>query len=107
MVVIFKMYMFKFGHALYDIDRVVRQTGEVVNNGFEEIYVSACVRDGSAVSELMEIFTNDSSYNMSKYPVTSNIKKRYKETEEGESIMCEIMERLNEDTKKEVTARLN
>ncbi len=65
------------------IDRIVRQTGEVVNNGFEEIYVSACVKDGSDVSELMDIFTNDESYNVNKYPVTSNIKKRYKQTEEG------------------------
>ena len=53
--------------------KIRRQTGEVVNNGFEEIYVSACVKDGSDVSELMDIFTNDESYNVNKYPVTSNI----------------------------------
>lgn len=92
---------------MYNIDRIVRQTGEVVNNVFEEIYVSACVKDGSDVSELMDIFTNDESYNANKYPITSNIKKRYKQTEEGQSIMYEIMEKINEDTKKEVTARIN
>ena len=31
----------------------------------------------------MDIFTNDESYNANKYPVTSNIKKRYKQTAEG------------------------
>ena len=56
-----------------------------------EIYVSACVKDGSDVSELMNIFTNAESYNMNKYPVTSNIKKRYKQAEEGQSVMCEII----------------
>lgn len=106
-VFISKFDVFKSGNALYNIDRVVRQTGEIVDNGFEEIYVSACVKDGSDVSELMEIFTNDDSYNINKYPIISNIKKRYKETEEGQAVMCEIMERINEDTKREVTARIN
>ena len=89
---------FNSGHALYNIDRVVRQTGEVVNNGFEEIYVSACVKDDSDVSELMDIFTNDKSYNINKYPVTSKIKRRYKQTKEGLKVMCEIMEKLNRVT---------
>lgn len=106
-VFISKFDVFHSGFSLYHIDRVVRQTGEVVKNGFEEIYVSACVNDGSEVSELMNIFTNDNAYNMNKYPITSNIKKRYKQTEEGQSIMCEIMEKINEDTKKEVTARIS
>ena len=97
-VFISKFDVFHSGYSLYNIDRIVRQTGEVVNNGFEEIYVSACVKDGSDVSELMDIFTNDESYNVNKYPVTSNIKKRYKQTKEGQSVMCEIMdviERIN------------
>lgn len=71
-VFISKFDVFNSGYSLYNIDRIVRQTGEVVNNGFEEIYVSACVKDGSDVSELMDIFTNDESYNVNKYPVTSN-----------------------------------
>ena len=52
-VFISKFDVFNSGYSLYNIDRIVRQTGEVVNNGFEEIYVSACVKDGSDVSELM------------------------------------------------------
>ena len=87
--------------------KIRRQTGEVVNNGFEEIYVSACVKDGSDVSELMDIFTNDGSYNVNKYPVTSNIKKKYKQTEEGQSVMCEIMERIEQNGRKEERERIN
>lgn len=106
-VFISKFDVFNSGHVVYNIDRVVRQTGEVVNNGFEEIYVSACVRDDSDVSELMDIFTNDSSYNVDKYPVTSSIKKRYKETEEGNKIMCAIMEKIERDGRKEERERIN
>ena len=82
-VFISKFDVFNSGYSLYNIDRIVRQTGEVVNYGFEEIYISACIKDGSDVSELMDIFTNDESYNANKYPVTSNIRKRYKQTAEG------------------------
>lgn len=106
-VFISKFDVFNSSHVVYNIDRVVRQTGEVVNNGFEEIYVSACVRDDSDVSELMDIFTNDSSYNVDKYPVTSSIKKRYKETEEGNKIMCAIMEKIERDGRKEERERIN
>lgn len=102
-VFISKFDVFKSGHALYNIDRVVRQTGQVVNNGFEEIYVSACVKDGSDISELMDIFTNDDSYNESRYPETSNIKRRYKQTEGGLQEMCEIMEKIKKDDR----ARIN
>ena len=37
---------------------------------FEEVYVNAKVKDGSEVSELMEVFVDDAAYN-SKFPVTS------------------------------------
>ena len=43
-VFISKFDVFNSGYSLYNIDKIVRQTGEVVNNGFEEIYVSACVK---------------------------------------------------------------
>ena len=106
-VFISKFDIFHSGFSLYNIDRVIRQTGEIIDNGFEEIYVSACVKDGSDVSELMEIFTNDESYNVNKYPVTSNIKKRYEQTKEGQSVMCEIMERIEQDGRKEERERIN
>ena len=50
-------------------------------NGFEEIYVNAEARDGTDVSELMEVFTEDPAYN-DKFPVTSELKKRYKDGDE-------------------------
>ena len=92
--------MFKDGIALYHVDRVVRETGKIVDNGFEEIYVNASVRDGSVASELMDLFVNETSYS-DKFPFTSAGKHRYKETAEGQEIMCEIMERINEETRKE------
>ena len=99
-VFISRFDMFKDGLPLYHVDRVVRETGKVVDNGFEEIYVNAAVKDSSDVSELMEVFVSDTVYN-DKFPLTSAGKHRYKETEEGQNIMCEIMERINEETRVE------
>jgi len=99
-VFISRFDMFKDGFPLYHIDRVVRETGKIVDNGFEEIYVNAAVSDGSDVSELMEVFVSETAYS-DKFPLTSAGKHRYKETEEGQQIMCEIMERLNTEARQE------
>ena len=92
-VFISRFDMFHGNLPLYHVDRVIRENGQVVDNGFEEIYVNAKVKDGSDVSELMEVFVNDTAYN-NKFPITSGSKRRYKETEEGQQTMCEIMERI-------------
>lgn len=102
-VFISKFDTFKDGFPLYNVDRVVRETGKIVDNGFEEIYVNAAVKDSSDVSELMEVFVSQTAYN-DKFPVTSASKHRFKETEEGQEIMCEIMEKINEETRDEINA---
>ena len=97
-VFISRFDIFNGNRSLYHVDRVIRETGKVVDNGFEEVYVNAKVRDGSEVSELMEVFVDDGAYN-NKFPVTSGSKRRYKETEKGQQRMCEIMEKINEETR--------
>jgi predicted transposase/invertase (TIGR01784 family) len=99
-VFISKFDMFDSNFPLYHVDRVVRETGKTVDNGFEEVYVNTKVKDGSEVSELMEVFVTDDAYN-SKFPKTSDGKRRYKETESGVNTMCEIMERLTTEAKTE------
>ena len=99
-VFISRFDIFDGGLPLYHIDRVIRENGTIVDNGFEEVYVNAKIRDGSDVSQLMEVFVEDNVYN-DKFPVTSGIKRRFKETEEGQEIMCEIMEKIRSEAKEE------
>ena len=99
-VFISRFDIFNGGLPLYHVDRVIRENGQVVDNGFEEIYVNAKVKDGSDVSELMEVFVNDTAYN-NKFPITSGSKRRYKETEEGQQTMCEIMEKIAREERSE------
>ena len=78
---------------IYHVDRVIRETGEVINNGFEEVYVNSVVDNGSDVSQLMKVFTEGDCYN-DKFSKTSSIKRRYKETEGGIREMSGLIEQL-------------
>ena len=92
-VFISKFDVFKSSRPLYHIDRVIRETGKSVDNGFEEVYVNAEIDDDSDVARLMNVFNTDTAYDDVKFPVTSAYKRRYKTTEEGVREMCEVIER--------------
>ena len=100
-VFISKFDIFKSGRSLYHVDRVIRETGKIVENGFTEIYVNAEVDDNTDVSELMNVFVKDKVYDDVKFPVTSACKRRYKTTEEGVREMCEIIERNRAEGREE------
>lgn len=72
-VFISKFDTFEGNLPLYHINRVVRETGKIVSNGFEEVYVNTKIKNDSEVSELMEVFASDNIYN-SKFPKTSEMK---------------------------------
>lgn len=71
-----------------------------IESGFEKLYVNAKGNDGSVLSELMEVFVKDDVYN-SKFPITSDRKRRYKQTEEGQKEMSEIIEKIRNEGKVE------
>ena len=100
-IYITKNYFLKKGKTTYHIDRVIRETGDVVYNGFSEIYVNAYVKDGSPTSELMSIFTEDDAYDDRKFPATSQRKRYFKEDEKGVGEMCAIMQEVKEEGREE------
>ena len=95
--------IFRGKSPLYHIDRVVRETGAVVSNGFEEIYVNTKVRNDSDVSELMRIFVEDNAYS-NRFPKTSELKRRYKA--DGGGDMASAIERFKQEGKIEILASL-
>ena len=82
-VFISKFDVFKSSRPLYHIDRIIRETGKAVDNGFEEVYVNAEIDDDSDVARLMNVFNTDTAYDDENFPVTSAYKRRYKTTEEA------------------------
>lgn len=82
-VFISRFDLFSGNPSLYHVDRVIRETGKVVDNGFEEVYVNAKVKDGSEVAELMEVFVDDAA-TTANFPsppaVNAGIKKQRRDS---------------------------
>ena len=104
-VFISKFDMFDGGLPLYHIDKVVRETGQVIDDGLTEIFVNTVNYDGSKPSRLMKLFTENDAYSNDEFPVTSELKSRLKSTEGGSRAMNEILEKLISDEKRESEKR--
>ena len=85
------------GKTVYHIDRIIRETGTIVENGLQEIYVNATNKDGSNTSKLMTVFTESDAYDDELFPVTSERKRYFKEDEKGVAEMCAIMDEIREE----------
>lgn len=84
--------IFKGNSPIYHVDKVVRETGETIDDGSAEIYVNTTIKDGSNVSDLMDCFTQKMVDNP-KFPRLSNRVKWLKTTKGGAVAVCEVMER--------------
>ena len=93
--------MYKSGKALYHVDRIIREEGTMVDNGFSELYVNAEVQDDSDVAKLMDIFTRHDAYDDEMFPITSKRKRLFKTTEEGVNEMCEVIEKYIAEGRRE------
>ena len=97
--------MFRSGLPLYHVKKVVMETGQVVEDGLTEIYANAVIDNGSKFSKLMKVFTENDTYNTDDFPVTSEIKARFKFDEGGAVKMDETLQRWKEEWISEGEAR--
>lgn len=91
-ILISRFDIFKSNKTVYHIDRIIRETGAIIDNGFSEIYVNAAIDDGSKIAKLMDIFTDVDKYDFELFPKTSARKQKFKLSEGGKAEMCEIVE---------------
>ena len=82
----------KGNKTIYHVDKVLRETGKVVDDGLHEIFVNTVIDDGTDISDLMSCFTKKEVKNP-KFPALSSEVRRLKETAGGAQTMCEVMER--------------
>ena len=75
--------LFKGNLPLYHVKKVVVETEQIIEDGLTEIYVNAAVDDGSKLAKLMKVFTKNDIYDEADFPVTSEIKARFKKDEGG------------------------
>lgn len=88
----------KGGLTTYHIDKVIRENGEVVDDGLHEIFVNTAVDDGSSIAGLMSCFTRKEVTNR-EFPAVT---RRFQElkSEGGADAVCEIMERYLKEAEK-------
>ena len=99
-IFISKKDFFEKGKTIYHIDRVLRETGDVVDNGFYEIYVNTEIDDKSDIAELMKIYSSPDLPENNKFPKTCAGIKNLKEGK-GRDSMCAIVEEYAEKRARE------
>ena len=82
----------KGGRTIYHVDKVLRETGAVVDDGQHEIFVNTAIDDRTDISELMECF-KEKLVQSKKFPELSQAVMKYKTTEGGATVMCEVMQK--------------
>ena len=100
-----KFDMFQSNKTIYHIDRVVRETGEIEDNGLQEIYVNTKIDDGTDIAELMHIFTKIDAYDFKKFPRVSKRKQQFKESKGGNEEMCDLVENYARERAEEAAAK--
>lgn len=83
--------MFKKGKTIYHVRRMLEETGDMVDNGFHEVYVNAKADDKSDIAELMKIFKSSNIPYNNKFPNICETIKNFKEMKGRES-MCKLVD---------------
>ena len=94
--------IFKSNKTVYHIEKVIRETGRVIDDGLHEIFVNTKVHDGTDLADYMSHFT-ETSFDDPKFPCFTKAVKKIKETEGGRESMCKIMEEYAEEYAREAT----
>ena len=79
------------GRTTYHVDKVVRETGERLDDGTLDVYVNSAVDDGSRAARLMA-YMEDSNGPAPEFPRLSGRVSYFKETQEGEASMSDLVE---------------
>lgn len=90
----------KKGLPLYHIERIIKETGEEFGDEEHIIYVNGAYQGEDPVGYLMHDFRTSNPDEM-HYPLLAERTRYFKETEEGRSAMCKVMEDMREETRRE------
>ncbi len=92
------------GKTIYHVDKVLRETGKVIDDGLQEIFVNTVNDDGSDIADLMSCFTRK-QVNNPKFPVFSASVDELKQSEGGVTVMCKVMEHYENIAREEGIAK--
>lgn len=104
MVFISKFDIFGKGRTMYHVDRVIRETGDVVENGIYELYLNLAVDDGTEIAQLMQYFKTSVGTN-EKFEKLCNRVEYFKHERKGVKIMATLFEQYVAEEKAESLKR--
>ena len=90
-IYISKFDVFSLGRTMYHVDKVIRETGDILNDGIHMVYVNTKVNDGTVVAELMEIFKSSYVEENEKFPNVCRVVRNFK-VGKGREAMCTVVE---------------
>ena len=99
-IFIYRHDKFKKGLPVYHIDRYVRETGEIFEDGSHIVYVNGNYKGDDEIGQLMSDFHQVDPDNM-HYKELSQGVKHFKEVEEGRDSMCEAVQEYAKEYAKE------
>lgn len=104
-IFIYRHDKFKKGLPVYHIDRYVRETGEIFEDGSHIVYVNGNYKGDDEIGQLMSDFHQVDPDNM-HYKELSQGVKHFKEVEEGRDTMCEAVQEYAKEYAKTEKAEL-
>lgn len=99
-IFIYRHDKFKKGLPVYHIDRYVRETTELFEDGSHILYVNGNYKGDDEIGYLMQDFHQTDPENM-HYKELSQGVRHFKEAEEGRDTMCEAVQEYAEEYAKE------
>lgn len=93
------------GKTVYHVEERLAETGQIVYNGINKIFINTKIDDGSDIAEYMRLVKNTNGHHK-KFPKASKRAKFFKETPEGVNIMCDIVENYAKKKVDEATAKV-
>ncbi|MCQ2550379.1 MAG: PD-(D/E)XK nuclease family transposase [Lachnospiraceae bacterium] len=92
--------IFKEGKTIYHVDKILRETSTIIDDGLREIFVNTEINDGTKIAELMDCFLQKEIHNK-KFPEIAKRMTDLKTTEGGAMIMCKLMDEYLEASRAE------
>ena len=83
--------IFKKGKTTYHVDRTLRETKDVVDNGLYEVYVNTQIDDSTSTAALMKVFKSTTPVQDDRFQRVCEKLREYKQGK-GRSTMCKLVE---------------
>ena len=99
-IFIYKHDKFRKGLPVYHIDRYIRETEELFDDGSHIIYVNGNYKGNDEIGQLMNDFRQTDSDKI-HYAALAKGVKHFKDTEKGREQMCEAVEKYAKEYAKE------